>query len=287
MCAGTSVRRSVSAILVDKMNPMPRSRWVARIWLLIALLPFMFVSIWISLQLESVYQRRKAESFIRDLKQFPFASAGFVTVREFVLTHSGRPIQQPFPFQPRVYGMAGYGPDGKTIVPFSVTQPACTIQDCTFEIRIANAVEQVLYKSPSMRFLINVCQSAGIHPWVVQTQFEVAGGKLQGTRTVAGQIRAPLTDDAQGVPPIEYVVNTSTPARADPNSPYRIGVPHITGSQEQLLVTRIAQLDSVPMERALDIDLHCLTAVSRTCTGFHELAPSAWADYVRERQNQQ
>ena len=103
------------------------------------------------------------------------------------------------------------------------------------------------------RPFINVCERSGIHPWVLETRFEVAKGKLQGTRTIVGQLRAPITDGLDEVLPIEYRVETSALSRAESLSAYRIGVPHITGPQEQLLVTKIAQVNNTPMERAFNI----------------------------------
>ena len=99
-------------------------------------------------------------------------------------------------------------------------------------------------------------------------------GKLQGTRTIVGQLRAPITDDLDEVLPIEYRVETSARSRGESLNAYRVGVPHITGPQEQLLVTKIVQINGTPMARAFDIDLRCLTAIARTCTDFSELAPA-------------
>jgi hypothetical protein len=69
---------------------------------------------WLALYIDSVHQRRRAERFLLDLRSFPFASAGFVEVRDLAIRHGGAGLQdlpQRFPL-------------------------SCTIRDCTFEVWI-------------------------------------------------------------------------------------------------------------------------------------------------------
>ncbi len=266
-------------------NNQPRgglSQRRPRIWLL-ALLPFVLIWAWFSFFIESVYQRRKAEAVIAGLKTFPFASAKFFDVREFVLKHGGHPVQQSLPFTPRVYGSARVGPDRKTIIPFDITQPACTTRDCDFELVVDNGVYRLFYLHPSTRFLTSMFQKVGIRPWVLEAHFSVADGMFKGSRILVGQIRSTPSDDFKGLAPIGYIVNTS--AARDPAEPYKVGLRdscvHFCSYE---LIVQLAETESAPARRAFDIDLHCLTVVRRPCTSFAELAPSAWADYLREQQ---
>ena len=250
-------------------------------WLM-ALLPFALVCTRLSLFAESVYQRRKAEALIAGLKTFPFASAKFVEVREFVLKHGGHPVQQSLPFTPRVSGIARLGQDRKTIIPFDITQPACTDRDCEFEVRIANDAYRLLYLYSSTRVFTGVLLKVGIRPWVLEAHFSVADGMFKGSRILVGQIRSSPSNDLKGLEPIGYIVNTI--ARADVEKAYTVGLRDtVVHSSSFELIAQFARTESAPARRAFDIDLHCLTVVRRPCTSFAELAPSAWADHLREQ----
>jgi hypothetical protein len=84
-----------SKVVIDKkkrnMRFIRRSR-VRRPVTLALLAVFSFC--WLCLYVDSVRQRQKAESLFADLKSFPFASADFSQVREFVLRHDGTAMQE-------------------------------------------------------------------------------------------------------------------------------------------------------------------------------------------------
>ena len=63
-------------------------RWVARLVLAGV------VGSWLFLYLDSVYQRRRAESLFADLKSLDFATAGFPEVRDVVIRHGGKAYQR-------------------------------------------------------------------------------------------------------------------------------------------------------------------------------------------------
>jgi hypothetical protein len=52
------------------------------------------VGSWLFLYLDSVYQRRRAESLFADLKSLDFATAGFPEVRDIMNRYGGRGIQR-------------------------------------------------------------------------------------------------------------------------------------------------------------------------------------------------
>src|SRR6185437_9229191 len=66
---------------------------------------------WFALYLSSLYQCRKAERLLADLRRFPFATAGFAEVRDFSLQYGGAPLQE-----------ASQTP------PFDCTEQVCTFQ---------------------------------------------------------------------------------------------------------------------------------------------------------------
>jgi len=65
---------------------------------------------------------------------------------------------------------------------------------------------------------------------------------------------------------------------------HRVGFLHFTGSPENLLQARVVQTPDAPMQRAFEIQIHCLTTVFHDCRGFDELAPAAWVDYLARQQ---
>ncbi len=217
-----------------------------------------FACCWFAIYLDSFYQRRRAERFLSDLRSFPFASAGFSEVRDLVTRNGGAGLQelpQRFPL-------------------------TCTIRDCTFEVWIQHRLLRLPLESPTAELVYSTLPYFGIRPWVVYSRLEVKGGKLSRSDTQIGQLRRGKLKTYEGLLPIEYEVRTERPQSLDlGGSGYVVGPPSaITGPFEELWIAQVPQAPGAPVSRAFDVDLHCFTSILRGCTGFRELAPSAWAD---------
>ncbi len=234
---------------------------------------------WLFLYFHSLSQRRKAERLIADLKSFPFATADFQEVRDFVNRHDGAAVQQfPLLQLPR-YSVPFEDSQGRLHVTNVQPAPVCTVRDCTFEIWI-RTLQWLPFQGRKGEMLYTSLRYLGIRPWVVYARFEVSGGKLSRSRTAAGCLRNDRLGRYDGLIPFGYEVNTVASSRsADEPYDYTVGFPHFTGGPEDVLTTWAIQDREAPMRRAFDINLHCLTAVFHSCRGFDELAPSAWADY--------
>jgi hypothetical protein len=213
---------------------------------------------WLALYVDSVYQRRKAERFLTDLKSFPFASAGFVEVRDLATRNGGFGLQE-LPQR----------------IPFS-----CTIRDCTFEVWIRHPLLQLSLRAPAWEMLYSTLPYFGIRPWVVYSRLEVKDGKLLWSITQIGQLRRGRLNSYKGLLPINYEVRTDREQSIDGGAAgYTVGPPSaITGPFEELWIAHVPQVPDAPVSRAFDADLHCFTSILHGCTGFRELAPSAWAD---------
>src|ERR1700733_14933987 len=59
-------------------------RWVARLVLI------SIVGSWLFLYIDSVYQRRRAETLFADLRSLDFSAAGFAEVWDLILCNGGR-----------------------------------------------------------------------------------------------------------------------------------------------------------------------------------------------------
>jgi hypothetical protein len=78
------------------------------------------------LGLASVMPRGLADVNIKNLRSFPFASAGFVDVRELALRHGGATLQQFSPLSFPRYGVTSRDSQGHVHVLFVQTKPTCT-----------------------------------------------------------------------------------------------------------------------------------------------------------------
>ncbi len=159
------------------MHELRRLRGARKIFTLI--LPSILAFSWLALYLSSLYQCRKAERLVADLRTFPFATAGFAEVRDFSLQHGGTATQEPFQTPPF----------------------ACTVQACIFQIWLGRPfsrppTNQWLWQSlyPTLPYL-------GLRPWVIYAQFEVQSGVLMRSTTTVGQLR-------RGDSTIEYSIHT-------------------------------------------------------------------------------
>jgi hypothetical protein len=238
---------------------------------------------WLWFYLDSIHERRRAERLITELKSFPFSTAGFPEVREFVIRHGGIPILQfPIPrFSPP--GLPVTDDQGYVHLPQTETYPTCTEQDCRFEITLNPQISRIWSTLINDRTPIcfrSALVYSGIRPWVAGASFEIKDGMLVEVRTSVGQIRLAKIGSYEGLIPLGYSVYSRTHSRSDePNGGYLVFRPHITGGFSDALVAKIVPTSNASIQRGFDIDPHCFTAVFRACRGLEELAPSAWADY--------
>jgi hypothetical protein len=141
---------------------------------------------WLSLQLDSVVQRRKAERFLSDLKSFPFANASFVEVRDLVVRYGGSGAQE---LPPRF-------------------QPGCTVRRCTFEVRIEHPLAALPFRGRSVELLYSALPYLGIRPWFVHSELEVYEDRLETGSTQIRQVRRSKLGPYEGFLPIMYQVWT-------------------------------------------------------------------------------
>jgi hypothetical protein len=246
----------------------------------VVLIPVVVLVIgWLFLYLDSVYQRKKAEQFISDLRSFPFATAGFGEVHDLVERHHGTSSQQfPIWHVPQL-ALPDTEPQGRIQMPPVEDKPTCTLQDCTFEIWIQPRVLNIQMNYRAGKLLRSVLAYSGIRPWVIYTKFEVRDGELKESRTSVGQLKRNARPDGPytGLVPLEYRVVTTV--LSPYNRDYAVGPSANNLSPRDFLSAWLEQAVNAPTHRAFDIDLRCVTGVWHSCNGFSELAPSAWADY--------
>jgi hypothetical protein len=263
-------------------------RSIARFTVMVFLL--VFLCSWLLLYVDSIHQRRKAELMLSDLKSLPFGMAGFVEIRNFVNEHGGT-LDQQFPNLRFLPPGLPHPPQQDILdIPLSYADGRiCTDRDCTFIIRIVPKVSKLalafyLPDSPPGFALALV----GLRPWIVGASFWVKEGKFWECRIGALQIRHTRSLPFGSLSVLEYLVNVASLAHGlelGRTPGYSVGVPILTGGWligDERLTSWLVHPSNVPIRRAFDIDLHCLTVVSRNCVGLSELAPSAWADYQQE-----
>lgn len=224
----------------------------------------LFLCGWLGLYLDSVYQRRKAERFLSDLRSFPFASARFNDVRDLVARHGGVSTQGSPPHFP----------------------PACTARGCTFMVEIRHPLAAFVGRQNS-ELLYSSLPYFGIRPWIVYSDFEVVGDRLESSTTQIAQLRRGQLGTYEGLLPIMYQVQIDRHLDMNiGNAGYAVGPPDgIEGPPQEVWLAWVPLTNDAPVSRALDLDLRCFTAVFRGCTGYQELAPSAWTDNHANRKN--
>jgi len=226
---------------------------------------FSFSCSWLSLYVDSVHQRHRAERLISDLKSFPFATAGFTEVRDFANSHGG--TRDMFPVSQLTRAAPYIDSDGKVQVPSGYIGPRCTYRDCSFDIWIRPRILTLARTMP----LYSALAYLGLRPWSVYATFEISAWKLKDSITWVQHPSFERTDSFERLMPVEYRVNSwspdSSPAAHYEVHPFKFG-----------LEAYVIQAPNEPMQRAFDIHLRCLTFVFHSCS-FNELAPSAWADF--------
>src|ERR1022692_2536421 len=107
------------------------SRWMARL-VLISL-----VGSWLFLYIDSVYQRRRAESLLADLRSLDFSTAGFAEVRDIMIRNGVRP--------------------GST----------CDPQNCTFLLQIMTRLPRIPLLDRKATFFYTTLPYIGVRSWVL------------------------------------------------------------------------------------------------------------------------
>jgi hypothetical protein len=225
-------------------------RWVARL---------LFIAIagsWLFLYIDSVYQRRRAESLFADLRSLDFSTAGFTEVRDIMVRNGARP--------------------GAT----------CNSQNCTFRLQIMTQLPRIPLLGRKAIFFYTTLPYIGLRSWIVYAQFYVQDGKLYRSGTSVWEYRMERVDynAYHQLIPLGYGVETQRDAasfedRRCLGQEYQVSVSHGAFKiPSDGLGTCVVQSAGVSVKRAFDVHLSCLNNPFRNCR-FDELAPSAWADY--------
>jgi len=226
-------------------------RWAARLVLV------SIVGSWLFLYIDSVYQRRRAESLFADLRSLDFSTAGFAEVRDIMVRNGARP--------------------GAT----------CNPQNCTFLLQIMTRLPRIPLLDRTASFFYTTLPYIGVRSWVVSALFDVRNGKLDRSRTGVGEYRMERIDynPYRQLVPRGYGVDTWREStnldRRCGNRDYLVGISHgdiPRGFPANFFLACVLQSAGMPMKRAFDVHLRCLNNLFCSCR-LDELAPSAWADY--------
>jgi hypothetical protein len=165
-------------------------RWVARLVL---------VSIaggWLFLYLDSVYQRRRAESLFADLKSLDFSTAGFPEVRDIMIRYGGHAMQSQL--QPRLPDLGDSMIDDRGNVTFTLRHwPFCTPRDCTFLLQIMTRLPRIPLIGRTADLFYTTLPYVGVRSWGAYAQFEVRNGELYASKTGVREIRMEKLDSSK------------------------------------------------------------------------------------------
>jgi hypothetical protein len=244
------------------------------------------VGSWLFLYIDSVYQRRRAESLFADLRSLDFSTAGFAEVRDIMLRNGGHAMQSQL--QPRLPDPGDPMIDGQGNVSFTLRYwPFCTPRNCTFQLQIMTRLPRIPLLDRTASFFYTTLPYIGVRSWVAYALFEVRNGKLYRSQTGVGEYRMESPDYTgyRHLAPLGYQVDTwrestGLDRRCD-NRDYLVYISHgdrARGFPANFFSACVLQSAGMPMKRAFDVHLRCLNSLFRSCR-FDELAPSAWADY--------
>lgn len=268
---------------MDNTTHGRRWRWL-RIFRIILIAPFLLLILcWLVLYGDSLYQRRKAEKLLKDLRAFPFATANFVEVREFVLAHGGRADESQLVYRPpKAYWALPLPPAtgiGHWVFGYEDGSP-CSPQDCSFHIEVSNKLSWLWLPHDWTRSFYVDLDSLGLRPWKFRVDFQIADGKLKGTGVGVVSLQSAKEEQWRDIYATAYGAQVTTDRYwLHGKSVYNVRVQLVTGPPQQNLEAAVLSTAPAQIGRALDIDLACATRLSAGCRGFDELAPSAWADY--------
>jgi len=226
------------------------SRWMARLVLI------SIVGSWFFLYIDSVYQRRRAESLFADLRSLDFSTAGFAEVRDIMIRNGARP--------------------GAT----------CNPQNCMFRLQIMTRLPRLPLQGRKAIFFYTTLPYIGIRSWVFGAEFKIQNGKLYTSSTGAWEYRMERIDSSgyRYLVPLGYGIETRRDAASFEYGPcsgqdYEVWVSHGAFKfPANELSTCVVQSAQAATKRVFDVHLSCLNNPFRNCR-FDELAPSAWADY--------
>ena len=239
---------------------------------------------WLFLYLDSVHQRRRAESLFADLKSLDFATAGFPDVRDITIRNGGTAIQRDS--LPRLPDFGNPLIDSHGNVSFHRSWPTCTLQECVFELWIMTPLARLPFplQERTAEFLYSALPYIGVRSWVLYARFEVRNGKLDRSLTAVSEFRIEGTDFGERLVPFGYEVETLRDSanfnHMCANQDYCVYLDHghPVKLPQNVLHTCVLQFAGTPTRRAFEVNLRCLNGLFRSCR-FDELAPSAWADY--------
>jgi hypothetical protein len=240
---------------------------------------------WLFLYLDSVYQRRRAESLFADLKSLDFATAGFPDVRDITIRNGGTAIQRDS--LPRLPDFGNPLIDSHGNVSFHRSGPTCTLQECVFDLWIMTPLARLPFplQERTAEFLYSALPYIGVRSWVLYARFEVRNGKLDRSLTAVSEFRVDRLGSRRRLVPLGYEVDTTLRDSAIfdvtcHNQDYLVYLDHghRVKLPQNMLHTCVLQAAGAPTKRAFDINLRCLNGLFRSCRS-DELAPSAWADY--------
>ena len=111
-------------------------RWVARLVLI------SIVGCWLFLYIDSVYQRRRAESLFADLRSLDFSTAGFAEVRDIMVRYGWHGIQLELLTRfPDYLGDPTIDAHGNVTFPWRPR--TCTPRDCMFLLSIMTRLPRI------------------------------------------------------------------------------------------------------------------------------------------------
>ena len=241
---------------------------------------------WLFLYLDSVHQRRRAESMIADLNSLDFATAGFTDVRDLAIRNGGYASPAPFSlarpdFPTPSADMLGNISFYNHYNPW----PPCTRQDCTFIVSISTRLARLPFpvEERTVEVLYSALPYIGVRTWALGAMFVVRNGKLERSETMVGEFRIDRLES--GYPlrlitlgyEVETVLSDSA-CRGRHHQGVFLDHGHPVKTPQKMLHTCVLQPERTSTKRAFDMNLHCLNGIFRGCR-FSELAPSAWADY--------
>jgi hypothetical protein len=150
-----------------------------------------------------------------------------------------------------------------------------------FEIRIKHPLAALPLEGRSAELVYSTLPFLGIRPWSIYSDFEINSDKLETSTTQIGQLRRGKLQNYEGLLPIKYQVRTERHLDMDVGKRrYIVGPPDgMEGPSQEVWLAWVNYAPDAPMSRVFDLDLRCFSAVWHGCSGYQDLAPSAWADH--------
>jgi hypothetical protein len=285
---GSSVASKLVVVIDNHSQRIAaRYRFHVTVRLVTRLVLVIFACSWLFLYLDSVYQRRRVESLVADLKSLDFATAGFPEIRDLVIRNGGIAVHRDsLPTLPDFGNPLPSDPRGNLV--FNRPGPVCTRQNCNFQLFISSRLAQLPFpiQERTEELLYSALPYIGVRTWCLGAIFEVRKGKLERSEMSVWDFRVDrlgLEYPRRLIPlgyKVETVVRDSPRFDLCRNQDYRVFLDHghPVKFPGNVLHTCVLQTASTPIKRAFDMNLRCLNGIFHGCR-FDELAPSAWADY--------